>query len=83
MPLYMITYPMAVVGACQFGQLVAADRAGAIRAYKAALQLGNTQPLPALFAAVGVTFPFTQQAVADALQFITAHLSGDENGLGT
>ncbi len=83
MPLYMITYPMAIVGACQFGQLVEKDRAGAIRNYKAALALGNTQTLPALFAAVGVTFPFTQQAVEDAVQFITAQLSGDENGLGT
>ena len=83
MPLYMITYPMAVVGACQFGQLVEQDRASAIHAYKAALQLGNTQPLPALFAAVGVTFPFTQQAMADAVQFIMEHLSGDNNGLGT
>jgi len=83
MPLYMITYPLAIVGACQFGQLVEQDRASAIGNYKAALTLGNTQPLPELFAAVGVTFPFSQQAVEDALQFVIAHLSGDNHGLGT
>ena len=83
MPRYMITYPMAIVGAYQFGRLVATDRAVAIRNYKAALQLGNTQPRRALFAAVGVTFPVTQQAVADTLQFNTAQLSGDNHGLGT
>lgn len=64
------TYPMAIVGACQFGRLVEADRASAIHSYKAALALGNTRSLPALFATVGVTFPFTKQAVAEALQFV-------------
>ena len=82
MPLYMITYPMAIVGACQFGRLVATDRAGAIHNYKAALALGNTQPLPELFRRVGINFPFTEQAVVDAVQFITEQLPGDKNGLG-
>ncbi|MBX3014950.1 MAG: hypothetical protein KF832_25740 [Caldilineaceae bacterium] len=74
MPLYMITYPMAIVGACQLGQLAEADRANAIRAYKAALTLGNTQSLPALFNAVGITFPFTKQAVENTVQFVLAQL---------
>ena len=82
MPLYMITYPMAIVGACQFGRLVATDRTGAIHNYKAALALGNTQPLPELFRSVGIRFPFTEQAVVDAVQFITEQLPGDKNGLG-
>ncbi len=70
MPLYMITYPMAIVGACQFGRWVAQDRPSAIRAYKTALTLGNTKPLPALFRTAGVTFPFTPQAVEEAMQFV-------------
>lgn len=70
MPLYMITYPMAIVGACQFGRLVEANRPSAIHTYKAALTLGNTQPLAELFRTVGITFPFTQEAVQDAVQFI-------------
>lgn len=70
MPLYMITYPMAIVGTCQFGRLVAVDRPNAIHNYKAALTLGNTQPLVELFRTVGITFPFTQEAVKDAVQFI-------------
>ncbi|MCE7984785.1 MAG: hypothetical protein DYG89_26735 [Caldilinea sp. CFX5] len=74
MPLYMITYPMAIVGACQFGRLAESDRASAIHNYKSALTLGNTCALPALFAVVGVTFPFTQQAVEDTVQFINERL---------
>ena len=70
MPLYMITYPLAIVGACQFGRLVEKDRSSAIHNYKAALTSGNTQPLAELFRTVGITFPFTQEAVKDAVQFI-------------
>ena len=40
--------------------------------YKAALVLGNTRSLPELFGAFGITFPFTQEAVEDALQFVAA-----------
>ena len=74
MPLYMITYPMAIVGACQFGRLVERDRPNAIRDYKAALTLGNSRSLAELFRAVGITFPFTEQAVAEAVQFIGKQL---------
>jgi oligoendopeptidase F len=37
MPLYMITYPIAMVGTCQLGRLVQTDRARVINNYKAAL----------------------------------------------
>lgn len=70
---FVITYPMAIVEAGQFGRLVAADRAAAIRAYKAALTLGNTRSLPDLFGVVGIAFPFSPQAVEDALHFIQEH----------
>jgi oligoendopeptidase F len=72
MPLYMITYPMAIVGACQFGRVVETDRPGAIRNYKMALAHGNTQTLPDLFRTVGLRFPFTQESVEEALQFVMA-----------
>lgn len=69
MPLYTIAYPIAIVGACQFGVQVQRDRARAIDNYKAALALGNTETLSELFRIAGVTFPFTQQAVEAAVQF--------------
>ncbi len=70
MPLYMITYPIAMVGACQFGRLAEADRTSAIHHYKAALTLGNTRTLPELFQAVGITFPFTCNRSILPLQFV-------------
>jgi oligoendopeptidase F len=74
MPLYMITYPMAFVGACQFAQQAESDRAGAIRRYKMALTHGNTRTLPALFRTVGLDFPFPEAAVAAMVQFVTTQL---------
>ena len=70
MPLYMITYPMAMVGTCQLGRLVQTDRARVINNYKAALALGNTQALPELFGVVGLAFPFAEQAVEEAIKFV-------------
>ncbi len=83
MPLYLICYPMAIVGACQFGRLVETDRTKAIIDYKIALAMGNTRSLSDLFAAVGVQFPFSQQAIEDALQFIMEKYQGGKHGLGT
>jgi oligoendopeptidase F len=70
MPLYMITYPMAIIGACHLGRLAETDRANVIKNYKMALTLGNTQSLPQLFRAVGLVFPFTDQVVEQAVQSI-------------
>jgi oligoendopeptidase F len=72
MPLYMITYPMACVGACQFGRLVKADRTSAINNYKTALAYGNTQTLPDLFRTAGVSFPFRLADVEETVQFVMA-----------
>jgi oligoendopeptidase F len=72
-PLYMIAYPMAIVGACQLGRLAEADRPSAIHSYKTALAMGNTRPLPGLFRVVGLDFPFTAEAVDAALQFVVEH----------
>lgn len=75
MPLYLISYPMAVVGTCQFARVVKANRVDAIHAYKKALTLGNTRSLSELFGAVGVRFPFSEQAVKEALKFIIEEMT--------
>jgi oligoendopeptidase F len=72
MPLYMITYPMAFVGACQFERTAETDRARAIHNYKVALTHGNTRTLPELFRTVGLSFPFTLETVEGAVQFVIA-----------
>ena len=69
-PLYMITYSMAMVGTCQLARLAETDRAAAVQNYKTALAWGNTRSLPELFGGVGLTFPFTDQAVEEAIQFV-------------
>jgi len=75
MPLYMMSYAVAIVGACQVGRHAETDRTRAISDYKAAVVLGNTKPLPELFHVAGLTFPFTQQAVEEAVQFIVEQSS--------
>ena len=45
--------------------------------------MGNTRSLSDLFGAVDVAFPFNQQAIEDALQFILGKYQGDIHGLGT
>lgn len=69
MPLYTIAYPIATVGVCLLGRQVQQDRASAIDNYKAALLRGNTESLPELFRVAGLSSLFTQQAVAEAVQF--------------
>jgi oligoendopeptidase F len=80
MPLSMITYPTAIVATCQLGRWVATDRASAVQDYSGALSLGNTEPLPALFRHAGVTFPFTAEAVAEAVDFVFEQWAGLHNG---
>ena len=69
-PLYMATYAMSMVGTCQLARLAEIDRKNTIENYKAALTMGNTQSLPELFRTVGILFPFTNDTVKDAIQYV-------------
>lgn len=69
-PLYIIAYPFGIVGTCLFTQALESRRNEAIGQYKAALTVGNTEGLPSLFARVGVRFPFTEDDVRQALEWI-------------
>lgn len=57
-PFYYIEYGMASVGAMQVWRNSLQDHASALAAYRQALSLGGTQPLPALFAAARAEFRF-------------------------
>jgi oligoendopeptidase F len=74
MPFYMMSYPLALLGAFQVWRKALVNQAQAVQSYKAALALGNTQPLPALFEAAGVQFPLHPQVVEEATAFVTAYL---------
>lgn len=79
MPLYMISYSTAIVGTCHIGRLLERDRLETIYNYKYALTLGNTEPLPTLFQVCGVKFPFTDDAVKEAMIFIGEQVSKINN----
>ena len=57
-PFYYIEYGMAQVGALQVWRNSLQDPAGALAAYKQALALGGTKPLPEIYAAAGIEFRF-------------------------
>lgn len=57
-PFYYVDYGLAQVGAMQVWRNALQDHTKAVRDYRAALALGDTRPLPQLFAAAGATFAF-------------------------
>ena len=74
MPFYMISYPLALLGAFQIWQNALANETQTLQQYKAALACGNTVPLPRLFETAGVTLPLDPQAVEEITTFVTAYL---------
>ncbi|MFM8320951.1 MAG: M3 family oligoendopeptidase [Chloroflexota bacterium] len=57
-PFYYIEYGLAQLGALQVWRNALADPAGAVRAYRQALALGGSRPLPDLYAAAGARLVF-------------------------
>ena len=57
-PFYYVEYGMAQLGAVQVWRNALRDQAGAVAAYRRALALGGTAPLPQLYAAAGARFAF-------------------------
>jgi oligoendopeptidase F len=57
-PFYYIEYGLAQLGAMQIWRNAIQDQARAVAAYRRALSLGGTVPLPDLYTAAGVKFAF-------------------------
>ena len=57
-PFYYIEYGIAQLGALQLWAHFRDDQGGALEAYRHALALGGSRPLPELFAAAGCRFEF-------------------------
>ena len=57
-PFYYVEYGLAQLGAMQIWRNAIQDQAGAVAAYRRALALGGTEPLPDLYAAAGVKFAY-------------------------
>ncbi len=74
-PFYYIEYGLAQLGALQVWRNALTDQAQAVAAYRSALALGYTRPLPELFAAAGARFAFDRQTVGDLMALIKEQLA--------
>lgn len=77
-PFYNLTYELGLVAALAVARRERHDAAGAWRDYRAALALGNSRPLPALFAAAGAGLPLDPAAVHEAARFLAEELARDD-----
>jgi oligoendopeptidase F len=77
LPFYYIEYGIAQVGAIEVFGNARRDQDVAVEAYRQALALGGTRPLPQLFATAGVRFALdgeTLQGVISLLEEVIAEL---------
>ncbi|HWH68743.1 MAG TPA: M3 family oligoendopeptidase [Candidatus Sulfotelmatobacter sp.] len=71
---YYIEYGIAQLGALQVWANSKANPARALDAYKTALGLGGSRPLPELFAAAGCHFEFSRHTLAPSLKLVREEL---------
>ena len=67
-PFYYIEYGLAQLGAMQIWRNALQDQAAAVAAYRRALALGGTAPLPKLYEAAGVKFAFDAQTLGEMVR---------------
>ena len=82
-PFYYIEYGLAQLGAVQVWANALRDQAGAVAAYRRALALGNTAPLPELYATAGARFAFdaaTLEQAADLMLRVIDELEAQALG---
>lgn len=77
-PFYYVEYGIAQLGALQIWAQATPDLAGALRAYRAALALGGSQPLPELFAAAGCQFDFSLKTIRPLVRAVAAEIEALE-----
>lgn len=75
-PFYYIEYGIAQLGALQVWRNALADRPGAVAAYRRALALGGSRPLPALFEAAGTRLDFSERTIGPLMETIREELEG-------
>jgi oligoendopeptidase F len=72
---YYIEYGIAQLGALQIWANSKRDKAEALNAYKRALALGGSRPLPELFAAAGCKFEFSRKTMGPLLKLVRDELA--------
>lgn len=78
-PFYYIEYGIAQLGALQVWVNYRQEPAGALQAYKSALALGGSRPLPELFAAAGARMCFKPEDVRPLMQHVRDELAALED----
>ena len=73
-PFYYIEYGIAQLGALQIWRRSLTDRPGAVAAYRRALALGGSRPLPELFEAAGTRFAFDKELITPLMNTIGEEL---------
>jgi oligoendopeptidase F len=75
-PFYYIEYGLAQLGALQVWRNASMNKVAALTAYKSALALGASRPLPALFDAAGATFAFSAAEIRPLIKCVKDQLAG-------
>lgn len=73
-PFYYVEYGLAQLGALQVWRNALTNQADALAKYRAALSLGNTRPLPELYAAAGAKLVFDKETVGELAHLVSRQL---------
>ncbi len=74
-PFYYVEYGMAALGAMQVWRNSLRDQAGSVAAYRKALSLGGTEPLPKLYETAGARFIFNEEILSEAVELAEETIS--------
>ncbi len=77
-PFYYIEYGIAQLGALQVWRNSLEDHAGAVKAYREALALGGTRPLPELFDAAGARLIFDAEGMGELVGLVESEIESLE-----
>ena len=80
-PFYYVEYGLAQLGAVQVWANARKDQKKAVAAYRRALSLGATVPLPELFAAAGAKFAFDANTLKEAVDLMEEVIGETESRL--
>jgi len=73
-PFYYIEYGIAQLGALQVWRNALKDQSGTVAAYRKALGLGSTRPLPELYEAAGIKLAFDAQTIGELVSLVEEEL---------
>ena len=74
LPFYYVEYAIAQLGAIQVWRNSQRDHAGAVAAYRRALALGGTRPLPEIYRAAGAELVFDAPRIAELVGAVESRL---------